>query len=582
MPNGNYELNQKEDIFGDGVHLKSTQFSYKIINAREANDLPLRILKKPIYKWNSSSETGTLLERGEAKYVSKPSEAGYKPETKEDSKESDSENSIETEIKKIKTDGKNKYYYELEDFKLILNNQIALYKSTGQLCALISVKIKKNISEILESITGKKDKITITENQALILITGGEQKLIEVHLNKLKGFGIHYLTIDDSIHYAEQFIEKVIKNGSKPSGAFPLETKNDNEQSSSMKSYNGDIAINRNNKQEMLEKLKDIIEITGSLVIETNVELPKLEKVGNDIWVKQNGRLEANTLEKIGNLQINKGGKVEAESLREVFDSIFIEGDLYAPMLETVGSFRVVGSLYAPKLAMVNGKSVTKEQLNNTHSEGNKLKNVISPPKTETPTKENIEPVKENKGLERIEYLRSIFDDIVQKKKNGDMFFFVEPVLGDSKKTYFENVDGGSEFIVYKFADKFYMYWNTGISNKEHVRFGKEELGFDEFIISYGGKIFGYDVTTKEMRINKSIGYDMGEVKHYLGNRWVYEKGNYEEMQEKGETVVTKENLKGITDDYKNLSRPEFQQKYADRLKYYYFDPKKGEFTPKK
>jgi len=582
MPNGNYELNQKEDIFGDGVHLKSTQFSYKIINAREANDLPLRILKKPIYKWNSSSETGTLLERGEAKYVSKPSEAGYKPETKEDSKESDSENSIETEIKKIKTDGKNKYYYELEDFKLILNNQIALYKSTGQLCALISVKIKKNISEILESITGKKDKITITENQALILITGGEQKLIEVHLNKLKGFGIHYLIIDDSIHYAEQFIEKVIKNGSKPSGAFPLETKNDNEQSSSMKSYNGDIAINRNNKQEMLEKLKDIIEITGSLVIETNVELPKLEKVGNDIWVKQNGRLEANTLEKIGNLQINKGGKVEAESLREVFDSIFIEGDLYAPMLETVGSFRVVGSLYAPKLAMVNGKSVTKEQLNNTHSEGNKLKNVISPPKTETPTKENIEPVKENKGLERIEYLRSIFDDIVQKKKNGDMFFFVEPVLGDSKKTYFENVDGGSEFIVYKFADKFYMYWNTGISNKEHVRFGKEELGFDEFIISYGGKIFGYDVTTKEMRINKSIGYDMGEVKHYLGNRWVYEKGNYEEMQEKGETVVTKENLKGITDDYKNLSRPEFQQKYADRLKYYYFDPKKGEFTPKK
>ena len=582
MPNGNYELNQKEDIFGDGVHLKSTQFSYKIINAREANDLPLRILKKPIYKWNSSSETGTLLERGEAKYVSKPSEAGYKPETKEDSKESDSENSIETEIKKIKTDGKNKYYYELEDFKLILNNQIALYKSTGQLCALISVKIKKNISEILESITGKKDKITITENQALILITGGEQKLIEVHLNKLKGFGIHYLIIDDSIHYAEQFIEKVIKNGSKPSGAFPLETKNDNEQSSSMKSYNGDIAINRDNKQEMLEKLKDIIEITGSLVIETNVELPKLEKVGNDIWVKQNGRLEANTLEKIGNLQINKGGKVEAESLREVFDSIFIEGDLYAPMLETVGSFRVVGSLYAPKLAMVNGKSVTKEQLNNTHSEGNKLKNVISPPKTETPTKENIEPVKENKGLERIEYLRSIFDDIVQKKKNGDMFFFVEPVLGDSKKTYFENVDGGSEFIVYKFADKFYMYWNTGISNKEHVRFGKEELGFDEFIISYGGKIFGYDVTTKEMRINKSIGYDMGEVKHYLGNRWVYEKGNYEEMQEKGETVVTKENLKGITDDYKNLSRPEFQQKYADRLKYYYFDPKKGEFTPKK
>ena len=582
MPNGNYELNQKEDIFGDGVHLKSTQFSYKIINAREANDLPLRILKKPIYKWNSSSETGTLLERGEAKYVSKPSEAGYKPETKEDSKESDSENSIETEIKKIKTDGKNKYYYELEDFKLILNNQIALYKSTGQLCALISVKIKKNISEILESITGKKDKITITENQALILITGGEQKLIEVHLNKLKGFGIHYLIIDDSIHYAEQFIEKVIKNGSKPSGAFPLETKNDNEQSSSMKSYNGDIVINRNNKQEMLEKLKDIIEITGSLVIETNVELPKLEKVGNDIWVKQNGRLEANTLEKIGNLQINKGGKVEAESLREVFDSIFIEGDLYAPMLEMVGSFRVVGSLYAPKFAMVNGKSVTKEQLNNTHSEGNKLKNVISPPKTETPTKENIEPVKENKGLERIEYLRSIFDDIVQKKKNGDMFFFVEPVLGDSKKTYFENVDGGSEFIVYKFADKFYMYWNTGISNKEHVRFGKEELGFDEFIISYGGKIFGYDVTTKEMRINKSIGYDMGEVKHYLGNRWVYEKGNYEEMQEKGETVVTKENLKGITDDYKNLSRSEFQQKYADRLKYYYFDPKKGEFTPKK
>ena len=170
------------------------------------------------------------------------------------------------------------------------------------------------------------------------------------------------------------------------------------------------------------------------------------------------------------------------------------------------------------------------------------------------------ETAKEIEELKRIEYLRSIFGDIIQKKKNGDRFFFVEPVVGGSKQIYFENSKDSSQFIVYKFANRFYMYLNQGNTSKENVYFTKEKLGFDEFISSYGKQMFGFDITTKEMRINKLIGYDTGEVKWYSDDTWLYEK--VDKLDGHNTLVIPESNTTKVEKFYQGINKLELPDKY--------------------
>lgn len=71
--------------------------------------------------------------------------------------------------------------YELDDFSLILNNQIALYKSTGQQFAVIAFKLDpaakikglialEQLQNALISVTDKKDKLCVLDNKIIILI----------------------------------------------------------------------------------------------------------------------------------------------------------------------------------------------------------------------------------------------------------------------------------------------------------------------------------------------------------------------------------------------------------------------------
>lgn len=88
-------------------------------------------------------------------------------------------------------------FYSEEDFKLILNNQIALYKSTGQSFSVISFKlgdivVTKNLltmNQLQNAIrlsTDKKDKICVVEDKVLVLLTRGEQKSTNNLISRIK------------------------------------------------------------------------------------------------------------------------------------------------------------------------------------------------------------------------------------------------------------------------------------------------------------------------------------------------------------------------------------------------------------
>lgn len=87
--------------------------------------------------------------------------------------------------------------YNLDDFKLILNNQIALFKSTGQSSAVISLKLDS--AAVLKSILSinqlknavrlaidKKDKIAVEGNKILILTSKPDSKSLTSLLSRIK------------------------------------------------------------------------------------------------------------------------------------------------------------------------------------------------------------------------------------------------------------------------------------------------------------------------------------------------------------------------------------------------------------
>ncbi|HED07527.1 MAG TPA: hypothetical protein ENI57_05375 [Ignavibacteria bacterium] len=127
-------------------------------------------------------------------------------------------------------------FYSEEDFKLILNNQVALYKSTGQSFSVISFKlddivVKKNLltmNQLQNAIrlsTDKKDKICVVKDKVLVLLTRGEQKSTNNLISRIKSnlpvtnetdmknllqhisvFAVHP---DDTIESAEDVFNKI-------------------------------------------------------------------------------------------------------------------------------------------------------------------------------------------------------------------------------------------------------------------------------------------------------------------------------------------------------------------------------------
>lgn len=87
--------------------------------------------------------------------------------------------------------------YSLSDFELILNNQVAFYKSTGQVFTLFSICLDEsakrskllNMNQLQNAVrlsTDKKDKMCVVGNKVIVLFTQEELKDINTLLAEIK------------------------------------------------------------------------------------------------------------------------------------------------------------------------------------------------------------------------------------------------------------------------------------------------------------------------------------------------------------------------------------------------------------
>jgi archaellum biogenesis ATPase FlaH len=129
-------------------------------------------------------------------------------------------------------------YYDINDFNLLLNNQIALYKSTGQIFTILSFRLdteaeRRNLITIgqlqnaVRLSTDRKDKICILANNVVVLITREEnQKGIRSLISKIKTnlpgnspeyiqsvipyISVYAVKVDENVHNANELLELLV------------------------------------------------------------------------------------------------------------------------------------------------------------------------------------------------------------------------------------------------------------------------------------------------------------------------------------------------------------------------------------
>lgn len=96
--------------------------------------------------------------------------------------------------------------YNQNDFQLILNNQIALFKSTGQLFNLVSFKLDPaaqvkgllSINQLQNAVrlsTDKKDKISVVDNKIIVLIARSNPQSVPNLLSQIQS---HFPSVDEN------------------------------------------------------------------------------------------------------------------------------------------------------------------------------------------------------------------------------------------------------------------------------------------------------------------------------------------------------------------------------------------------
>ena len=118
--------------------------------------------------------------------------------------------------------------YNINDFKLIVNNQIALYKTTGQMFTVLSLRLNTatqsharisfdQLSYSVKIAAHKKDKICTIDDKIYVLITNSDDKLIDSFISKvhqtLNGNGsinVSYLMlkVNESMNSAEDIFKE--------------------------------------------------------------------------------------------------------------------------------------------------------------------------------------------------------------------------------------------------------------------------------------------------------------------------------------------------------------------------------------
>jgi KaiC/GvpD/RAD55 family RecA-like ATPase len=126
-------------------------------------------------------------------------------------------------------------YYNYDDFYLILNNQIALYKSTGQPFVVASFMLDElamnqgllTLAQLKNAVrlsTNKKDKICAIDNRIVVLITKEDQKNVNnliarikeslpntdrEYLSKVSQFiSVYTIQVNDSVNSADDLLKQ--------------------------------------------------------------------------------------------------------------------------------------------------------------------------------------------------------------------------------------------------------------------------------------------------------------------------------------------------------------------------------------
>ncbi|MBI9009644.1 MAG: hypothetical protein JEZ05_06555 [Tenericutes bacterium] len=105
--------------------------------------------------------------------------------------------------------------YEYPDFELLLNNQIALFRSTGQVFDLIAFKLDhvfriqghltvNELKEALRLSTDKKDKICVIDNKVIVLVVKSDSKSAQNIL-----FSIKYHFPSEDKNYLNSVLENI-------------------------------------------------------------------------------------------------------------------------------------------------------------------------------------------------------------------------------------------------------------------------------------------------------------------------------------------------------------------------------------
>lgn len=139
--------------------------------------------------------------------------------------------------------------YSFEDFNLIVNNQIAFYKSTGQVFTLVSLKIDESaekdgiisINQLRNAVRlsiEKKDKICAVSNKVIVLLPKEDQKDITGLIARVKSnlfaednsemmkllshISVYALRVDESVNTSEDLLKELRTDELKGKNKFHL------------------------------------------------------------------------------------------------------------------------------------------------------------------------------------------------------------------------------------------------------------------------------------------------------------------------------------------------------------------------
>lgn len=126
--------------------------------------------------------------------------------------------------------------YNYEDFKLFINSQIALYKSTGQPFTLVSFRLDEeaitgnllSLNQLKNSVrlsVERKDKICVVSNKIIVLIPREDQKDISGLISRVKGnlitesngmkqniakfISVYALRVDESVNSSDDMLNEI-------------------------------------------------------------------------------------------------------------------------------------------------------------------------------------------------------------------------------------------------------------------------------------------------------------------------------------------------------------------------------------